>query len=86
MVLKCKEQSQQQKVETHVEGAISVQDAQQKECGVCKYCKDKPKYGVPGSLKQCCVKRKCTMISTWNNSKHGAIMTNGFTCYYLFYI
>ena len=38
----------EQKVETYVEG---VQDAQQKECGVCKYCKDKPKYGGPGTLK-----------------------------------
>ena len=29
------------------------------DCGVCKYCRDKPKYGGPGRLKQCCEKRKC---------------------------
>ena len=29
------------------------------DCGVCKYCLDKPKYGGPGRLKQCCEKRKC---------------------------
>ena len=29
------------------------------DCGACKFCVDKPKYGVSGKKKQCCVKRCC---------------------------
>ena len=29
------------------------------ECGTCKHCRDKPKYGGPGRLKQSCEKKKC---------------------------
>lgn len=32
-----------------------------KDCMICKFCRDKKKYGGPGKLKQCCVKKKCTM-------------------------
>ena len=32
------------------------------DCGTCKFCKDKPKFGGRGTLKQCCVKRKCTRM------------------------
>ena len=39
------------------------------ECGICKHCLDKPKYGGPGIRKQCCVKRKCIMIHKSNNTK-----------------
>ena len=34
------------------------------ECGECKYCKDKPKYGGPGRLKQCCDRKKCQGLIT----------------------
>ena len=40
-----------------------------KECGVCKHCLDKSKYGGPGIKKQCCVKRKCIMIHESSNTK-----------------
>ena len=29
------------------------------DCGTCKFCVNKPKYGGPGKKKQCCVKRCC---------------------------
>lgn len=29
------------------------------DCGTCRWCKDKPKFGGPGTSKQSCVKRKC---------------------------
>ena len=29
------------------------------DCGQCPYCADKPKFGGPGTKKQCCAKRKC---------------------------
>ena len=32
------------------------------DCGICKYCVDKPKYGGKGVLKQSCLKRKCSEI------------------------
>ncbi|KAL4228619.1 Histone-lysine N-methyltransferase [Mactra antiquata] len=30
------------------------------DCGECRHCKDKPKFGGPGILKQGCVLRRCT--------------------------
>lgn len=30
------------------------------DCGVCTFCKDKPKFGGPGKKKQRCEKRTCT--------------------------
>ena len=33
------------------------------DCMKCIYCKDKPKYGGKGTMKQACVKRKCLMVS-----------------------
>lgn len=32
------------------------------DCGTCKHCLDKPKFGGKGLKKQCCVKRKCIRI------------------------
>ena len=32
------------------------------DCGTCKHCLDKPKFGGKGVRKQCCVKRKCIRI------------------------
>ncbi|XP_052803783.1 uncharacterized protein LOC128233934 [Mya arenaria] len=29
------------------------------DCGKCRFCKDKPKFGGAGIIKQCCVNRKC---------------------------
>ena len=29
------------------------------DCGVCSACRDKPKFGGPGTAKQACVKRRC---------------------------
>ena len=34
------------------------------DCGVCRYCRDKPKFGGKGVLKQCCVQRKCKRLRT----------------------
>ena len=30
------------------------------ECGKCRYCVDKPKFGGPNKLKKGCVQRRCT--------------------------
>lgn len=32
------------------------------DCAICKFCKDKKKFGGPGKLKKCCIKRNCTGI------------------------
>ena len=32
------------------------------DCGTCKYCKDKRKFGGPGIKKEGCEKRKCTSV------------------------
>ena len=32
------------------------------DCGTCKYCKDKRKFGGPGIKKKGCEKRKCTSV------------------------
>ena len=29
------------------------------DCGKCKFCKDKPKFGGKGVKKQCCIKQRC---------------------------
>ena len=34
----------------------------QTDCGKCKFCKDKPRFGGPGKLKQSCIKRKCLRL------------------------
>ena len=35
------------------------------ECGICKYCLDKPKFGGNGVLRQSCINKKChNMTST----------------------
>ena len=31
---------------------------------ICKFCRDKEKYGGGGKLKQCCEKKKCTKETT----------------------
>ena len=31
-----------------------------KDCGTCSACRDKPKFGGPGTAKQACVKRRCS--------------------------
>ena len=33
---------------------------QRPDCGTCKFCLDKPKFGGKGLKKQCCANRKCT--------------------------
>ena len=30
-----------------------------KDCGVCRHCLDKKKFGGPNRLKQCCIHKKC---------------------------
>ena len=37
---------------------------QAQDCGECKQCLDKPKYGGKGTKKQCCVKRRCIQMIT----------------------
>ena len=34
------------------------------DCGGCKFCKDKAKFGGPNKLKQCCIKRRCLYKNT----------------------
>ena len=36
--------------------------SQTTDCGKCKFCMDKPKFGGPGTLKQRCLKRKCQKL------------------------
>ncbi|XP_019857371.1 PREDICTED: DNA (cytosine-5)-methyltransferase PliMCI-like [Amphimedon queenslandica] len=38
------------------------------ECGKCKYCLDKPKYGGSGKLRQCCIHKKCQEIKGFKES------------------
>ena len=38
------------------------------DCGMCKFCEDKPKFGGRGTLKQCCVKRRCIRIDQKGNN------------------
>ena len=33
------------------------------DCGKCKYCQDKKKFGGPGKLKKACLKRECHGMS-----------------------
>ena len=33
------------------------------DCGSCKYCRDKKKYGGPGRLKKACLRRVCMNMS-----------------------
>jgi len=44
-----------------------------KECGICKYCKEKPKNGGPGTLKKSCVKQKCTVKNDFILYHHNQI-------------
>ena len=38
------------------------QNCQTSDCGKCKYCLDKPKFGGSGKLRQCCVNKKCQQM------------------------
>ena len=38
------------------------------DCKTCRFCLDKPKYGGKGTLKQGCVKRRCTTIGKLSHS------------------
>lgn len=38
------------------------ENCQQVDCGICRFCKDKPRFGGPGRLKQSCIKRKCIRV------------------------
>ncbi|XP_065893030.1 lysine-specific demethylase 2B-like isoform X2 [Dysidea avara] len=33
------------------------------DCGKCRFCKDKPRFGGPGKLKQACSKKKCLQLA-----------------------
>ena len=44
-------------------GCIHISD-----CGHCVYCKDKPKFGGKGKLKQCCRFKKCALITSSTKS------------------
>ena len=39
------------------------QERRMPDCGTCKFCRDKKKFGGPGKLKKSCVKRHCTMLN-----------------------
>lgn len=39
-------------------------NCKQADCGLCMYCRDKPRFGGPGKLKQSCLKRKCTRLGS----------------------
>ena len=34
------------------------------DCGACRLCLDKPKFRGKGSMKQCCIKHRCTVDLT----------------------
>lgn len=40
-----------------------------KDCGKCRFCLDKPRFGGRGVLKQCCVQRKCKRMKSFPKSK-----------------
>ena len=35
-----------------------------KDCGKCRFCRDKPKFGGKGTLKQKCLSRRCQLLKT----------------------
>ena len=41
------------------------------DCGTCKYCLNKTKFGGNGTLKQCCSKRKCTEVHLSTSKSKG---------------
>ena len=41
----------------------TLQVCQRNDCGDCKACKDKPKFGGPGTAKQACEKRRCPNLA-----------------------
>ena len=48
---------------------LGVLGSSSSDCGQCKYCIDKPKFGGPGKKKQCC-ERKCCLNSTGKITQH----------------
>ena len=32
------------------------------DCGVCRFCRDKPKFGGRGTLKQACITKRCIRL------------------------
>lgn len=40
------------------------------DCGLCKFCLDKKKFGGQGRLKQCCLQKKCEKLSGVSSKPH----------------
>ena len=59
----------------------SCQGCLAKDCKTCKFCRDKKKYGGPGKLKQCCVKKKCTRCLQETNTKLPGIFKRPITSF-----
>ena len=41
------------------------------DCGKCRFCLDKKKFGGPGRLKKCCIQRQCKFVSCKVSSNGG---------------
>lgn len=43
------------------------------ECGDCHFCRDMKKFGGPGRMKQSCLLRQCTAVSSARHPHSGAL-------------
>ena len=50
-----------------------------KDCGKCKFCKDKLKFGGKGVKKQCCIKRRCMNSKSISQNPAQKLATNSTT-------
>ncbi len=58
----------------------------QTDCGSCVFCQDKVKFGGKGTLKQCCIRRKCKKLNPKNTvvSYNSELAMHNY--YYLYYM
>ena len=46
------------------------------DCGKCKHCQDKKKFGGPGKLKKACLKRECHGMSQITSHTNTSLVTS----------
>ena len=46
------------------------------DCGECRFCLDKPKFGGNGVMKQCCLQRKCKRLKPFQTQKCKLCLTD----------
>ena len=48
-----------------------------KDCGVCRFCLDKPRNGGKGTLKQCCIQRRCMVLKGKGSTLNVTMINHG---------